>query len=162
MQNAKDTFYVTLRTRLATVNPARMMMLRAVTRPGILVTEAEAPTAQPLLDAFALTWTGLQPDLHLPAILVQMTCEIRYATAGTASSAGLDRGRALEEMDYELLKILHPYAAQKRNYTVTPAAAMNTAIFWSDPEFGPAVAERDRMSRVVKLTVFAFQEQGEQ
>ena len=58
MQNAKDTFYITLRSRLPTVNPARTMTLRAVTRPGILVGEAEAPMPQPLLDAFTLSWTA--------------------------------------------------------------------------------------------------------
>jgi hypothetical protein len=162
MQNAKDTFYITLRSRLAKVNPARTMTLRAVTRPGILVQEAEASTAQPLLDAFALNWTGFEADLQLPAILAQMTCEIQYATAGTPANAGLDRGRALEEMDYEVLKLLYPYSAQKMNYTQNPATAMGTVVFWSEPEFGPAVALRDRLSRTVKVRVFAFQEQGEQ
>jgi len=95
MQNAKDTFYITLRNRLVTTNPARTMTLRAITRPGILVSEAEAPTPQPLLDVFALSWTTLQADLQLPAILAQMTCEIQYCTAGTQINAGLDRGRAL-------------------------------------------------------------------
>lgn len=161
MQNAKDTFYVTLRTRLAAVNPARTMMLRAVSRPGIFVQDAEAPMPQPLLDAFALNWTGLAADVQLPAILTQMICEIQYATAGTQNSAGLDRGRALEEMDYEVLKILYPYAAQKMNYAQTPAAAMETMVFWSEPEFGPAVAIRDRLNRTVKVTVYAFQEQAE-
>src|ERR1700691_2754039 len=161
MQNAKDTFYITLRSRLATVNPARTMMLRAVSRPGIFVQDAEAPMAQPLLDAFALSWTGLAADVQLPAILTQMTCEIQYATAGTQNNAGLDRGRALEEMDYEVLKILYPYAAQKMNYAQTPAAAMETMVFWSEPEFGPAVTIRDRLSRTARVTVYAFQEQAE-
>lgn len=161
MQNAKDTFYVTLRTRLAAVNPARTMMLRAVNRPGIFVQDAEAPMAQPLLDVFALNWTSLAADGQLPAILTQMTCEIQYATAGTQNNAGLDRGRALEEMDYEALKILYPYAAQKMNYAQTPAAAMETMVFWSEPEFGPAVTIRDRLNRTVKVTVYAFQEQAE-
>ncbi len=162
MQNAKDTFYITLRSRLATVNPARTMTLRSVTRPGILVNEAEAPMPQPLLDAFALSWTGLAADLQMPAILAQMTCEIQYFTAGTQANAGLDRGRCLEEMDYELLKLLYPYSAQKMNYTQNPAVAMETMVFWSEPEFGPVVALRDRLSRTVKVSVFAFQEQGEQ
>jgi hypothetical protein len=162
MQNAKDTFYITLRDRLATVNPARTIMLRAVTRPGILVEEAEAPMPQPLLDTFALRWTGLEADLQLSAILAQMTCEIQYCTAGTQLNAGLDRGRALEEMDYEVLKLLYPYSAQKMNYTQDPAAAMETLVFWSEPEFGPAVTVRDRLSRTVKVRVFTFQEQGEQ
>jgi len=162
MQNAKDTFYILLRGRLASLNPARTMTLRAVSRPGILVSEAEAPAAQPILDAFALNWTGMQADLQLPAILSQMTCEIGYSTAGTQTNAGLDRGRALEEMDYEVLKLLYPYSAQKMNYTTNPATAMETMVFWSEPEFSPVVIERDRLSRTVKVTVFAFQEQGEQ
>jgi hypothetical protein len=162
MQNAKDTFYITLRSRLATVNPARTMTLRAVTRPGILVQEAEAPMPQPLLDVFALSWTSLQADLQLPAIMAQMTCEIQYCTAGTRTNAGLDRGRTLEEMDYEVLKLLYPYSAQKMNYAQNPAAAMETMVFWSEPEFGPVVTVRDRLSRTVKVSVFAFQEQGEQ
>lgn len=162
MQNTKDTFYITLRTRLTTVNPARTMMLRSITRPGILVQDAEAPMTQPQLNAFTLNWTGLQADLQLPAILAQMTCEIQYATAGTQTNAGLDRGRALEEMDYEVLKLLYPYSAQKMNYAQTPAAAMETMVFWSEPEFGPIVTLRDRLSRTAKVTVFAFQEQAEQ
>lgn len=162
MQNAKDTFYITLRSRLATLNPARTMTLRAVTRPGILVCEAEAPAPQPLLDAFALNWTGMQADLQMPAILAQLTCEIQYSTAGTQANAGFDRGRSLEEMDYEVLKLLYPYSAQKMNYTQTPAAAMETVVFWSEPEFGPVLEQRDRLSRTAKVTVFAFQEQGEQ
>ncbi|HEY1500838.1 MAG TPA: hypothetical protein VGF88_14760 [Acidobacteriaceae bacterium] len=162
MQNAKDTFYITLRSRLAAVNPARTMTLRAATRPGILVSEAEAPPAQPLLDVFALNWTGMQADLQLPAILARMTCEIRYCTAGTQNNAGLDRGRALEEMDSEVLKLLYPYSAPKVNYTQDPAVTMETIVFWSEPEFDPITTLRDSLSRTVKVTVFAFQEQGEQ
>lgn len=162
MQNAKDTFYITLRNRLATVNPARSMTLRSVSRPGILVADAEVPMPQPLLDAFTFTWTGLAADQQLPAILAQMTCEIQYATAGTQANAGLDRGRALEEMDSEVFRLLYPYSAQKMNYAENPAAAMETIVFWSEPEFGPIVTLRDRLSRTAKVTIFAFQEAGEQ
>jgi hypothetical protein len=48
------------------------------------------------------------------------------------------------------------------NYTQNPAAPMETMVFWSEPVFGPAATLRDRLSRTVKVTVFAFQEQGEQ
>lgn len=161
MQNAKDTFYLTLRNRLAIVNPGRAMTLRSVTRPGILVEDAEPFTAQPQFDAFALRWTGFHADLHLPSILAQMTCDIHYTTAGTQTCAGLDRGRALAKMDRELLQVLYPYAAQKVNYTQSPAVAMNTMVFWSDPEFSLAVADHDRISRTAKVTVFAFQEANE-
>ena len=161
MQNARDTFYLTLRNRLATVNPARTMTLRSITRPGILVEDAEAFMPQPQLDAFTLRWTGLEADQHLPAVLVQMTCEIHYGTAGSQANAGLDRGRALARMDYELLRLLYPYSAQKMNYTQTPAAAMGTLVFWSEPAFAPAVTSHDRLSRIARVVVFAFQEANE-
>jgi hypothetical protein len=115
-----------------------------------------------MLDAFTLTWTAFEADLQLPAILARMTCELQYSTAGTQANAGLDRGRCLEEMDYEVLKLLYPYSAQKMNYTQNPAAALETMVFWSEPAFTPIVTLRDRLSRTAKVTVFAFQELGEQ
>lgn len=162
MENAKDTFYITLRNRLATVNPNRTMVLRAVTRPGILVEEAEAPVAELPLDVFVLRWTKLAADAELPSILAQLTCEIHYATAGTQANAGLDRGRALEAMDEELLQLLCPSSTLKVNYAQSPAARMGTSIFWSQAIFAPATTVRERMGRVAAVNVFAFQEQGEQ
>jgi hypothetical protein len=162
MQNAKDTFYITLRDRLTTVNPDRTMTLRGFMRPGILVEEAEAPAAQLLLDAFVLRWTKLATDTQLPSILASMTCEIHYATAGTQQNAGLDRGRALEEMDDELLQMLCPSSTPKMNYAQTPAAQMGTNIFWSPAVFAPATTVRERVGRVATVEVLAFQEQGEQ
>ena len=114
------------------------------------------------LHLVALPTSSLQADLQLPAIMAQMTCEIQYCTAGTQTNAGLDRGRTLEEMDYEVLKLLYPYSAQKMNYTQNPAAALETMVFWSEPAFTPIVTLRDRLSRTAKVTVFAFQELGEQ
>ena len=58
MQNAKDTFYVTLRDRLAALNPARTMVVRGVTRPGVLVEENELVSAYEPVDVFCLRWTG--------------------------------------------------------------------------------------------------------
>ena len=46
MQNAKDSFYMALRTRLVAINPSRTILLRGAVRPGILVEEAEAPFPQ--------------------------------------------------------------------------------------------------------------------
>jgi hypothetical protein len=162
MQNAKDTFYITLRNRLATLNPSRAITLRGITRPGILVEDAEAPTPQPLLDAFTLRWTKLDTDTQLPSLLAQMVCEIHYATAGTQTNGGLDRGRALEEMDDELIQILCPSSTIKFNYTQTSAVQMSTMLFWSQALFSPATAVRERMERVATVNVFAFQEPGEQ
>jgi hypothetical protein len=162
MQNAKDTFYITLRNRLTTINPLRTMTLRAVTRPGILVEEAEAPMADLPLDVFVLRWTKLDVDTQLAQPLAQMTCEIHYATAGTQDNAGLDRGRALEEMDDEILRLLCPTSTPKMNYTQTPTATMETNVFWSAATFAPITTLRERVGRVATINVFAFQEQGEQ
>jgi hypothetical protein len=161
MENAKDTFYVTLRNRLANINPQRTMIVRGVQRPGILIEEAEAVVSQMQGDAFVLRWTSLDVDTQLPSVLAQMTCEFHYATGGTQPNAGLDRGRSLSEMDAALLAMLSPNAAQKMNYTHTPAIAMETMVFWTEPEFMPLATLRDRLTRVAKVTVFAFQETGE-
>lgn len=162
MQNGKDTFYIALRNRLATVNPGRTMTLRGVVRPGILVEEAEAPAAQLPLDAFVLRWTKFTADTQLPSILASMKCEIHYATAGTQAYSGLDRGRALEEMDDELLRILCPSSTPKMNYALSPAEQMGTNIFWSQAEFAPESTTRERLGRVATVEVFCYQEQGEQ
>jgi len=38
---------------------------------------------------------------------------------------------------------------------------MSTHVFWDEPGFGPLVAQRDRLSRSVKVMVYSYQEQGE-
>lgn len=162
MQNAKDTFYITLRDRLATVNPERTMTLRGVVRPGILVEEAEQPMAMLPPDVFVLRWTKLAMNTQLPSTLAQMTCEIHYTTAGTQMNAGLDRGRALEEMDDELLQMLCPSSTAKMNYTQSPAVQMGTNVFWSPAAFAAEATMRERVGRVATVEIFAFQEQGEQ
>ena len=161
MQNAKDSFYMALRTRLATINPDRTILLRGVVRPGILVEEAEAPFSQLPNEVFVLRWLGLCADLDLASAMTAEECEIAYQTCGTQSYGGLDRGRVLSEMDEELVAILQPFYTPKLNYAVQPAAAMLTQIFWDEPGFTPIVAQRDRLSRSAKVMVYGYQEQGE-
>ena len=93
MQNAKDSFYLALRTRLAAINPERTVLLRGALRPGILVEEAEAPTAQPPADVFVLRWLGLGVDMDLSSTMTAEECEILYSTCGTQAFGGLDRDR---------------------------------------------------------------------
>ena len=53
MQFTKDTFYITLRNRLAALNPARVITLNGLTRPAVVVAENEAVIpVKPLPDAF--------------------------------------------------------------------------------------------------------------
>jgi hypothetical protein len=169
MQNARDTFYVTLRDRLAAVNPARTMVLRGVTRPGVLVEENELASAYQPVDAFCLRWVGLNVDAKGSLPLVTMVCEIRYATDGDSGNGGMDRGRLLSGMDGELVAALSvgPQSMPKMNYVAAaggsglPAVAMATNVFWGDAAFGAATVNGERLERVATVEVFSYQEAGE-
>jgi hypothetical protein len=163
MQNARDTFYLTLRDRLATVNPARTMLVRGVLRPGVLVEENELVSANEPADVFRLHWTGLRVDSKCALPLVAMGCEIEYATDGSAGNGGMDRGRLLEAMDAELVAAVNasPQNVGKVNYAVSPAVAMGTNVFWSDVAFGAATVTGERLGRVASVEVFCYQEAGE-
>jgi hypothetical protein len=161
MQNAKDSFYMALRTRLTAINPQRTILLRGTLRPGIVVEEAEAPFPQLPGDVFVLRWLGLGADLDLASAMVAEECEIIYQTCGTQSFGGLDRGRSLSAMDEELLAMLQPFYTPKLNYSVQPPTAMLTNVFWDEPAFAPINVQRDRMTRSAKVIVYSYQEQGE-
>jgi hypothetical protein len=163
MQNAKDTFYMTLQSRLAALNPSRTLVLRGVSRPGTLVDENELPTAFVPMDAFRLQWTKLQVNTASPLPWIGMECTIHYATDGSAGGGGMDRGRALAAMDAELTAALAtaPHAVPKINYASTPPVEMATNIFWADPVFGDASITGERIARSATVQVFSYQEAGE-
>src|ERR1700744_1151205 len=85
MQNAKDSFYMALRTRLVAINPDRIILLRGAVRPGILVEEAEAPFSQLPDDVYILRWLGLGVDVDLASTMVAEECEVIYQTCGSQS-----------------------------------------------------------------------------
>lgn len=161
MQNAKDSFYMALRTRLTAINPERTVLVRGAVRPGILVEEAEAPFSQFPNEVFVLRWLGLAMDTDLPSVMAAAECEVLYQTCGTQAFGGLDRGRILSQMDSELAAILIPYCTPKLNYTTSPPTTMLTRVFWDEPAIAPIVAQRDRLSRSVKVMIYSYQEQGE-
>jgi hypothetical protein len=161
MQNAKDSFYVALRTRLVAINPERTILLRGAVRPGILVEDAEAPFSQLPDDVFVLRWLGLGVDADLASTMAAEECDIIYQTCGTQSFGGLDRGRALSQMDEELMAMIQPFYTPKLNFISQPPATMLTQVFWDEPGFGPIVIQRDRLTRTAKISVFSYQEQGE-
>jgi hypothetical protein len=158
MENARDTFYLSLRNALAVVNPLRLMVLRGVQRPGILVEENESAVATAIPDVFVLRWTELSVDVDHALPLAQQTCEILYWSEGTSTNGGLDRGRLLSAMDAELTQMLLPNHAAKQNYAATPPTAMATSIFWSAPQFDGVVTLKNRLSRVAKVAVFSYEE----
>jgi hypothetical protein len=161
MQNAKDSFYMALRNRLAALNPERTILVRGAMRPGIVVEEAEAPFTQLPGDVYVLRWLGLGVDVDLASCLVGEECEIVYGTCGSQAFGGLDRGRALSAMNTEVLALLQPFCTPKTNYAQSPPAQMLTQVFWDEPAFTPCVTMRDRLSRSVKVMVYSYQEQGE-
>ena len=161
MQNAKDSFYIALRNRLAQIDPERTILLRGAVRPGILVEEAEAPFSQLPNDVFVLRWAGMGVDLDLASTMVAARCEILYQTCGTQAYGGLDRGRLLSQMDEELLAMVQPLSTPKLNYATNPPTAMLTSVFWAELLFGPIVTQRDLISRTATVTVYSYQEEGE-
>jgi hypothetical protein len=174
MQDTKDTFYVTLRNRIAAANPARTVVVRGVTRPGVLVEENELPAAWSPVDVFVLRWGGVVVDLSGARPLVKLTCAIRYGTDGDAAVGGMDRGRLLAGMDAELAAALGAGLSgvgarnvKKVNYSGLAASSgtgvavtLETNIFWGDVAFGPAVAVGERLERVATVEVFGYVEAG--
>jgi len=167
VQNAKDTFYEVLRGRLAALNPDRTIVLRGVTRPGVLVEENELITDVAEPDCFRMRWTKTATDANGALPMVIQQCEISYETAGTATNAGMDRGRMLAAMDGELLAVLKeaPQNAVKVNYAGLAfghaAVSMQTNVWWSGVNFGPETMKNDRVMRTATIEVMSFQEAGE-
>lgn len=168
IQQAKDTFYAVLRDRIAAGNPGRTVVVRGTTRPGVVVAENELPGAAvdgiAPADAFCLRWTGLRIDARSALPLITQTCEVRYATDGSAGAAGLDRGRSLAAMDAELATAVTQAPQSANNLSVaeiagggaTTQTATGTNIFWGDPAFQSAVMRGERMERVASIEVFHY------
>ena len=158
MQNAKDTFYVTLRDRLANLNAERTILLRGVTRPAILVEENELSTRASSAGVFVLRWRKLSHNVQASAGLDSAGCEIRYAVA---DDSVVHRGRVLNAMDAELLAVLTPAWALKQLFTISSVVNMRTRIFWSAPVFEALAASDGVLERTAKVDVFAYREASE-
>jgi hypothetical protein len=164
MQRAKDTFYITLRDRIALLNPARTVLVRGAIRPGVLVEENELAVAYPPTDAFRLRWSTLSvsPEGAMP--LAKMRCEIHYATAGNPGNGGMDRGRLMAAMDAELTAATNtaPQNAMKTDYAAAPGSQiLETNVFWGDVEFGALAVVGEQLQRSATVDVYSYQEVGE-
>jgi hypothetical protein len=161
MQNAKDTFFESLRTRLATVNPERTAVVRSAVRPAVIVEANELAADAALPDCFRLRWVSDTVETAGAMPLVTMQCEIAYETAGTALNAGMDRGRVLSAMDAELAAMVNlaPQRALKHDYD--RGIDLATEIWWGAVEFGEVSAKAGRLARVAKVAVMSYEEAGE-
>ncbi len=159
LQNLKDSFYLTLRDRLAALNPNRTVLLRGATRPAIAVAENEiAFTDDAVLNCYLLHWDNLAADHTEATPLIEARCTIHYSTEGLPELAGMDRGRTLAAMDAELAAILLPAAIPQRNFDGSAAATPVSNVFWSDPVSALAAVTGNRLGRGVTVQVFALQE----
>jgi hypothetical protein len=167
VQNAKDTFYEVLRSRLVALNSERTIVLRGVVRPGVLVEENELLSATALPDCFRLRWSVAHVDADGAMPLVMLECSVDYETAGTTLNSGMDRGRALAAMDAELQGAVNilPKNVPKMNYSGlahgVAAVAMNTSVWWSEVVFGATVTKDDRLARTATVQLMSYQEAGE-
>jgi hypothetical protein len=173
MQFTKDTFYITLRNRLAALNPARTIILNGVSRPAVVVAENEAVIpVKPLADAFYIEWGEVQPAPQQigDRAIFSLECLISYHTFGTVES-GVDRGRTLAAMDLELIRICQPANSPKLDYTKSPPGALGTSIVWTSPQLGKVVGSEAprtealprgttavRLERTASVKVFFFSE----
>jgi hypothetical protein len=171
MQDTKDTFFVALRDRVATGNPARTVVVRGVVRPGVIVEENELTTAWIPTGVFSLRWTDVILNRSGAVPLVALTCSVRYCTDGDAANGGMDRGRLLAQMDAELgaalgagLQGIGVRNTRKMSYAALPSGGApverETNIFWGDVAFGPAVVVGERLERVATVMVFGYLEAG--
>ena len=170
MQFAKDSFFMALQTRLASVNPARTVTTNGATVPAVLVVEnLPAQSAEPQANTFYIEWSAAKViDGHANnGALISLDCVVSYYTLGSVASM-VDRGRLLGELDQELLVICQPTNTEKRDYTQAPSADLGSTVFWNQPTFEEASkssvennAEHHadgRVERKARLTIFFFSE----
>ena len=159
---------MTLRERLAALNPQRVVSINGVTRPAVIVAENEAVVpVEPLPDTFYIEWGAIKIANRQSSSkpLIGMECAISHHTLGTVESE-VDRGRTLAELDTELLSICHPSHTTKQDFTQSPSVDLGTSIFWTMPELGEvsgiiareSTNKRVQLERKVRLTVFFFPE----
>jgi hypothetical protein len=158
MQATKDTFYLTLRDRLAQSYPARTITVDGGTRPAIVVAENDKPSVTARLrDAFYLEWGEARCVLPAISTLMAITCNISYVSAGTDGNGGVDRGRCAAELETELMGISRPAMARKIDYAGSDVD-LGSTIFWTAPAFRPVKVPPNCIGREASVTVYFYPE----
>jgi len=160
MQATKDSFYVTLRDRLAQAYPGRTITVDGITRPAMVVVENDKPSVTSRQhDAFYLEWGDAQPVRPATNILMAVNCTISYSSAGTEQNGGLDRGRMAGELESELLGIFSPASTHKFDYTGEgDPSDLGTEIFWSHAAFRVTKAAPGCVAGQAGVTVYFYPE----
>src|SRR5437588_9868903 len=162
MHCSNGSFYLPLRSRLATVDPARTITLDGAVRPAVYVVENEVVlAASPPSEAFAIFFGAarvVETSGGTRRPLLALDCDISYQTAGSNASLNTDRGRTLAALDLELLQICSPPYAAKQNFTVTPTVSLGTQILWQRPDLGAIEVAGNQLRRTAKTTLFFYPE----
>jgi hypothetical protein len=159
MQATKDTFYITLRDRLASVYPGRTMVVDGSTRTAIVAEENDKPSiAKRQLDTFYLSWGEVRTVCPAISRLLAMSCVISFESAGTEVNGGVDRGRSVGEMEAELTAVCAPATARKCDYTGGAPMDLASSIFWSSPAFRGVKSEPDIVGVESLVTVYFYPE----
>ncbi|HYH00100.1 MAG TPA: hypothetical protein VD837_13280 [Terriglobales bacterium] len=162
MQFAKDSFYMTLRERLAALNAERTVMLEGVPQPAIVVAENEISTGSAdQADCFHVRFGAakvMEGFARNATPLMALACTIGYRTRGTQEGAA-DRGRSLAALDGELMAICLPMNTDKLDYAQVPPQQLQTRIFWTTPELGDVTGDGNELSRTAALTIFFYPEE---
>src|ERR1700720_456081 len=140
MQFAKDSFFLALQQRLASLNPARTVTIDGTTVAAVVVVENLPPaSAEPQPNTFHIEWgSAAVIDGHAGnAALMSLGCLVLYYTLGTVKSM-VDRGRVAGQLDNELLGICQPTSTEKMDYTQSPSVDLGTSVFWNQPTFEEA------------------------
>ena len=159
-QDAKDSFYLALRNRLAALNPDRTTVVRGAVRPAVLVAENELQPGDgnPPPQTFVLHWSPAVADTSEAMPLEHARCEIRVTSAGSPEVAGMDRGRTLAAMRGELDAMLRPAQAAKTSYGGATPVAAATAVFWGAPAMEAVKQTAGELSMTCAIEVFAWRE----
>jgi hypothetical protein len=160
IQAIKDSFYITLRDRLAVRYPDRKVNIGGEERPGIVVAENELlAAASPLLEVFHLNWGSAAAVTHdEPAPMFKLVCSISYATEGSDPLNAQDRGRTLAALDSELLAICRPGRTDIEDYGQPTPFASGAVLFWSLPQLAEVQHHARRASRTASVEMFAVME----
>jgi hypothetical protein len=163
MQATKDSFYITLRDRLAEIDPTLTIEIDGATRPAIVVLENEPTHPVTLEDnVFYIEWGGVRSVHPESSTLAAMDCVITYSAAGQVETGGVSRGRKLAALDADLLAICMPGQTHKYDYSSGTPVELGSYIFWLAPEIKPGKTDPLRVTRNAYLTIFFYPEVNQQ
>lgn len=161
MQNAKDTFYVTLRDRLAAVNADRTVAVRGQVRPAVVVDENEEPARGVDAGAFHLQWSDVSIDTRPGLLMESALCRVAYRSRSDAGGSELGRGRVLDAMHEELTAMLQPESAPLQLFNESGSEMLRGRVWWLE-DGARVVTDKDGMVQAVALVrVMSRREDGE-